>query len=76
VEIDDIAGQFERVGAKTECPVCEHERWGISPTPFVLTPVEDGRIEGSRGAVVRAITCANCGFVRLHNPDAFPTDAG
>jgi hypothetical protein len=64
-----ISERLELVGAKGECPVCERISWGVSPATFALIPIENGQIMIANAAAVRALTCNNCGFVRLHAID-------
>jgi hypothetical protein len=66
----DLGDELNRVGANPQCPVCDNEQWGISPLAFALAPIENGRVSAGRAASVRALTCTNCGFVRLHDPNS------
>jgi hypothetical protein len=68
-----IGERLERVGAKRECPVCDHVSWGVSPGTFALIPIENGKLmvgrEFGRASALQAVVCNNCGFVRLHAID-------
>ncbi len=67
---EDLGARLNQVGANPQCPVCDNEQWGISPMHFALAPIEDGSVSMGRAAAVRALTCTNCGFVRLHDPNS------
>jgi hypothetical protein len=54
-------------GASPACPMCRHERWGVlraSPQELTFPPVS-----GLAQPLAYALTCLQCGFVRLHVAD-------
>lgn len=63
-------------GIKDECLLCDANDWvGLGPLPkpdpLILAKLQTcGEVNPSEGFMVYAIACRNCGFVRLHAPDA------
>ena len=47
--------------AEAQCPICRTEMWQVSRTPVA---VGDTELKGYFPAA--ALSCSNCGFVRVH----------
>jgi hypothetical protein len=69
-DLDRLRQQLQRVGAKTDCPICGTRSWAIGEEDVLLQAIgDDSDLTMGKGYVVHALTCRNCGFVRLHAAD-------
>jgi hypothetical protein len=55
------------VDRQTPCGPCGAVAWGANPDTFALTPMDrEGNPMLGSGVEVVAISCGNCGYLRLH----------
>lgn len=60
-------GALRRKGALEPCEACGTDAWSADPTIFLLQALDpEGMMVPGRGVELVAVSCRNCGLVRLH----------
>lgn len=77
-DFDELVKRLDEKKAKIECPICGHAQWVIKSGDYGWPNVlawSNGRAEAYfSGFDVVALSCANCGFLRLHDVEMLGED--
>jgi hypothetical protein len=69
----EIDNRLQARGVRRECPMCDSVEWNAGDRGLLLVSFDKGtlHLDPAAGAVqgveCASVTCANCGFVRLHS---------